>query len=193
MTTVPVRLRRPVLAELLPGARTRDVAVVVGVALLTAVCAQVRVPLPFTPVPVTGQTFAVLLGAAALGPLRGSLAQLLYVTAGLFLPVYTGGESGWAYASGATGGYLAGFVVASLVVGTLARRGADRRAWSTAAAFAVGSAVIYVTGVGWLVAGLDMAPRAALTAGVIPFLIGDALKALLAAGLLPGAWRLLRR
>lgn len=193
MTTVPVRLRRPVLAELIPGARVRDVVVVVAAALLTAACAQFEIRLPFTPVPITGQTFAVLLGAAALGPLRGSLAQLLYVGLGLFLPFYSGGASGWTYVTGGTGGYLVGFVVASAVVGALARRGADRRAWSTVAAFVVGSLVIYALGAGWLVVGLDMTVSGALAAGVTPFVVGDALKALLAAGVLPTAWRALRR
>lgn len=198
----PVRL--PVLAEAVTGLRarsaahrtvsaawTRDVALVTGVALLTAAAAQVEVPLPFTPVPISGQTFAVLLGAAAIGPLRGVAAQVLYLGLGLFLPFYSGGESGWQVLTGATAGYFAGFVVASAVIGAMARRGLDRRVGSTFAAFAVGSAVIYVLGAGWLALGYGMSPGEAVAAGVTPFLVGDAVKALLAAGLLPAAWRAL--
>ena len=194
MTTVPVSVhRRPVLADLVPGAAVRDIVLVVGVALLTAASAQVEVLLPFTPVPLSGQTFAILLGAAAVGPLRGSIAQVLYLAMGLFLPFYSGGESGWQVATGATAGYLLGFVVASAVVGALARRGADRKTWSTAVAFVAGSVTIYVLGAGWLVLGVGMTPAVAVASGVTPFLAGDAIKALLAAGLLPSAWWAVRQ
>lgn len=189
MTTVSVSLRRPVLGELVPGALTRDIALVIGVALLTAASAQFEVMLPFTPVPISGQTFAVLLGAAAIGPLRASLAQVLYLAMGLVLPFYSGGESGWQVLTGATAGYFVGFVVASMVVGALARRGADRRVWSTFVAFATGSLVIYTFGAGWLMAGYNMSIAEALAGGVTPFLVGDVMKALLAAGLLPAAWK----
>lgn len=211
MSSVAPPVRRRVLAELLPGveplprghvargrglgvdAGARDLALIGGVALLTAAAAQIEVPLPFTPVPISGQTFAVLLGAAAVGPLRGTLGQVLYLALGLFLPFYSGGESGWQVLTGATAGYFAGFVVAAAVVGALARRGLDRRVGSTFVAFAVGSAVIYLLGAGWLVIGQGMTVAAAVAAGVTPFLLGDALKALLAAGLLPAAWRLTDR
>lgn len=206
MSSLSPPVRRPVLADLLPpgvrplsagGARVgprawvRDAALVTGVALLTAAAAQVEVVLPFTPVPISGQTFAVLLGAAAIGPVRGVAAQMLYLALGLFLPFYSGGESGWQVLSGATAGYFAGFVVASAVIGALARRGLDRRVVSTFVAFAAGSVVIYVLGAGWLLLGYGMTVREALAAGVTPFLAGDLLKALLAAGLLPAAWRAL--
>lgn len=195
MTTasVPVTPRR-VLADLLPGAVARDVGLVIAVAALTALAAQVRIPLPGSPVPITGSTFAVLLGAAAVGPLRGGLAQGLYVLVGLAgLPVFTGGEAGVAYAVGATGGYLIGFVVASVVVGALARRGADRRTFGAAGAFVAGSLVIYALGVPWLAQVASMPLREALWNGAGVFLVGDALKALAAGALLPAAWRLARR
>lgn len=203
MSSLSPPVRRPVLADLVPGvgrsspSRARvagrtwatDALLVTGVALLTAAAAQIEILLPFTPVPISGQTFAVLLGAAAVGPARGVAAQLLYLALGLFLPFYSGGESGWEVLSGATAGYFVGFVVASAVIGAMARRGLDRRATSTFAAFAAGSAVIYLFGAGWLVLGVGMSAGAALAAGVTPFLIGDAVKALLAAGLLPTAWK----
>jgi biotin transport system substrate-specific component len=196
MTTAAIPT--PVLADLLPaGTRTRavvrDVALVVGVAALTALAAQVRIPVPGLPVPVTGQTFAVLLGAAALGPVRGSLAQVLYVAAGVVgLPVFTGGAAGWEVVAGASGGYLVGFVLASLAVGALARRGADRRALPAGAAYAVGTVVVYAVGLPWLAMATGMTPREALWAGAVVFLAGDAIKAVLASALLPAAWRVAR-
>jgi biotin transport system substrate-specific component len=186
--------RRPVLADLLPGAVVRDAGLIVAVAALTALAAQLRIPLPGSPVPITGQTFAVLLGAAALGPLRGSAAQVLYLTLGAIgLPIFTGGESGVAYAFGATGGYLVGFVVASLVVGALARRGADRRVLGAVAALVAGTIVIYALGVPWLIVATGMPVTAALWNGAAVFVLGDAVKALAAGALLPAAWRLAER
>ncbi|CAN5220186.1 biotin transporter BioY [soil metagenome] len=188
-TWLPLPL--PVLADVVPRTAARNVSLVAGGALLTAAAAQVSVPLPFSPVPISGQTFAVLLTAAALGPLRGLLAQGLYLalaTAGL--PFYAGGESGVQYAAGATGGYLAGFLVASVVVGACARRGLDRRPLGTAVAFAAGSLTIYALGVPWLAAVENLSLGEAVRLGLLPFLVGDALKALLAAGFLPAAWAL---
>ncbi|AEG45158.1 biotin transport system substrate-specific component [Isoptericola variabilis J7] len=190
---LPTARPRRVLADVLPGTLVRDVALVVGVAALTALTAQLRIPIPGLPVPVTGQTFAVLLGAAALGPLRGSLAQVLYVGVGLAgLPVFTGGASGWEAVAGASGGYLLGFVAASAAVGALARRGADRRVLSTVGAYAVGTAVIYACGVPWLAAVAGMPIGAALMAGAVVFLPGDAIKAAIAGALLPAVWRRVR-
>ena len=184
----------PVLADRIPKSLARDVGLVVGVALLTAVMAQIRLPLPFSPVPVTGSTFAVLLGAAALGPLRGSLAQALYWTVGLAgVPVFTGFEGGWQAATGVTGGYLFGFIVASVVVGHLARRGVDRKPLGMAAAFVAGSLVIYAFGVPWLAYVTGMSLAQALWQGAAVFVAGDALKAVLAGVTLPGAWRLANR
>lgn len=191
MTSIAGAWRRPVLADLLPRVAWRDVALVVAAALFTAAMAQLAVPLGFSPVPITGQTFAVLATAAALGPLRGALGQGLYVLLGAAgLPFYAGGESGIQAAFGATGGYLVGFIVAAVVVGAAARRGADRSPVTTALAFAAGTAVIYAIGVPWLAIVVGVGPRDAIEMGLLPFLIGDALKALLAAGLLPGLWRL---
>jgi biotin transport system substrate-specific component len=191
MSSTPFAVPRPVLADRVPHVAARDVLLVLGGALLTAAAAQVFVPLPFTPVPISGQTFAVLLVGAALGPARGVSAMGLYLLLGLVgLPFYAEGASGPAVVMGATGGYLLGFVLAAWVVGTLARRGLDRRAWSTAAAYVLGSLVIYALGVPWLAATAGVGLREALALGVAPFLVGDLVKALLAAGLLPAVWRL---
>jgi biotin transport system substrate-specific component len=139
---------------------------------------------------VTGQTFAVLLSAAALGPLRGVLAELLYVAAGIAgLPVYSHGTHGYHALLGATGGYLAGFVLAALLVGAAARAGFDRRPATVVLAFLLGSAVIYLPGAGWLAHHAHLSAAAAIREGVTPYLVGDLAKALAAAVLLPTAWR----
>ncbi len=169
------------------------IAAVVGFAALTAVLAQVRLYLPGNPVPITGQTFAVLLAGAALGSWAGAGSQLLYVAVGMAgLPVFAGANGGWTYATGATFGYLAGFVAAAWLVGRLAEQGQDRSVWTAIPAFLTGTAVIYTLGVVWLmwtVPGIDSIARA-VTVGVVPFLAGDALKIALAGVALPTAWRL---
>lgn len=179
------------LADVLPRSRSRTVLLVVAGALLTAAAAQVQVPLPFTPVPVTGQTFAVLLTGAALGMRRGAAAQALYVGLGaLGLPVYADGAGGWEAATGATAGYLVGFVLAAALIGRLAERRMDRRVLTAVPAMLAGSVVIYTTGVGWLMLHLGVSLQEAVALGLTPFLVGDLLK-LTAAGLvLPAAWKL---
>jgi len=194
--TVSIALpaRRPVLAEVLPGALTRSGVTIVAGAALTALAAQVSLPVPGSPVPVTGQTFAVLLTAAALGPFRGLAAQALYLLAGIAgLPVFAGAGHGPTVAFGATGGYLLGFLVAAAITGYGARRGADRSPVRTLLLFALASAVIYLIGTAWLCLDTGMSASAGIAAGVTPFIPGDVAKALFAAGLLPGTWRLLGR
>lgn len=167
-----------------------DVGLVLGGSLLIALSAQVSIHLPFSPVPVTGQTFAVLLVGALLGWQRGALAVLAYLVEGLSgLPVFAGGLAGPAVLLGPTGGYLLGFVAAAGLTGWLAERGWDRRSGSMLLAMLLGSTVIYLFGVPRLAAfvGWD----AALAAGLWPFLIGDVFKAVLAMLLLPLGWRLL--
>lgn len=172
---------------------TRSALVVVGFSLLTAAAAQVVVPLPFTPVPLTGQTFAVLLTGALLGPRLGMLAMLAYLTEGaLGLPFFRGGASGVTHFSGATAGYLLAFPAAAYVTGLLAERGWDRRFATAAAAMALGSLVILVCGWVWL-ALMFKDGAEAFRLGVLPFLPGDVLKIALAAAALPAGWALLRR
>lgn len=186
--TTAVAHRPRVLADMLPGALVRDLALIGGAAALTGVAAQVAITLPFTPVPLSLQTLTVLLSGAALGPLRGGLAMALYLIAGVVgVPWFSEQRSGWELASF---GYIIGFVVAASLVGALARRGADRTVAGTARLMILGNLAIYALGVPWLMASLGVGPVRAVELGVVPFLIGDALKITLAAGLLPAAWRL---
>jgi biotin transport system substrate-specific component len=188
MTTAAVISQR-----VLPRTRVTSVLLVVGAAALTALAARWEIHLPFTPVPITGQTFAVLLTGAALGMTLGAAGQLVYVAAGAFgLPVYAGGASGWDSAqAGGTTGYLIGFIVAAGVVGYMAERRQDRTFPTMFTAFILGSAIIYFFGVIGLMITFDMSVNEAIVAGVVPFLIGDLIKAAAAGLLLPGAWRLI--
>ena len=170
---------------------TRSALAVVGFSLLTALAAQLVVPLPFTPVPLTGQTFAVLLTGALLGPRLGALAMLAYIAEGAAgLPFFRGGAGGVQHLSGATAGYLCAFPAAAYVTGYFAERGWDRRYLSAAAAMALGSVVILASGWAWLATMLGGAQ--AFRLGVAPFLPGDVVKIALAAAVLPTGWALLR-
>ncbi|MFF4485091.1 biotin transporter BioY [Streptomyces sp. NPDC001544] len=180
-----------VLADLLPASRVRDVALVLGGAVLTGLAAQLSVPVPGSPVPVTGQTFAALLVGTALGARRGFLSLALYALAGVAgVPWFADGTSG----SGAVSfGYVLGMLLASAAVGALARRGADRSVWRMAGTMILGEAIIYAVGVPYLAYAAGIPASAAIAAGLTPFLIGDALKAALAMGLLPTAWKFIER
>jgi biotin transport system substrate-specific component len=169
------------------------VLLVIGAAALTALAAQWEIHLPFTPVPVTGQTFAVLLTGAALGMTLGAAGQAVYVVAGAFgLPVYAGGEGGWDTASAqGSAGYLIGFIFAAGFVGFMAERRQDRTFPTMFTAFIAGSFIIYAFGVAGLMILLDMTFSEAVVAGVVPFVLGDIIKAAAAGLLLPGAWKLL--
>ncbi len=186
-TTIPTRV---IAGAVLPRSRVATASLVVSFALLTAIAAQIRIPLPFTPVPITGQTFAVLLAGAALGRYAGAASQGLYIILGLFLPFYAGGASGWSYATGATGGFLLGFVASAWIVGYLAEQHQDRRVSSAIPAFLTGSVVIYLCGVPWLASVLDVSWTRAVELGVAPFVLGDLIKVALAGALLPATWRL---
>ncbi|MHC5902686.1 biotin transporter BioY [Streptomyces sp. S6] len=180
-----------VLADLLPAGRVRDIALVVGGAALTGVAAQIAVPVPGSPVPVTGQTFAALLVGTSLGAGRGFLSLALYALAGVIgVPWFAQGTSG---AGMVSFGYILGLLLASTVVGALARRGADRNVWRMAGAVLLGEALIYAVGVPYLAYAAGMSASQAIAAGLTPYLLGDALKAALAMGLVPGVWKLLER
>lgn len=164
--------------------------VVVG-SVFVALFARISIPLPFTPVPLTGQTFAVLLIGAALGARRGAASLALYTLEGVVgLPVFARGASGLAVLLGPTGGYIIGFIVAAYGIGLLAEHGLDR-SWRTALVpFLLGTLIIYVLGVSVL--SLYVGLPAALAQGLLPFLIGDLIKLLLAAAALPSAWALVK-
>lgn len=178
--------------RILPRTKLLTVASIVVFASLTALAAQIRFYLPDNPVPITGQTFAVLLSGAVLGPWAGAGSQALYVGLGaLGLPVFADRNGGWEYFTGATFGYLVGFIAGAWLVGYLAERGADRNLVSSLAAFVAGNAVIYSLGVWWLMIFLDVGLERALITGMVPFLAGDLLKILGASAILPVAWRLI--
>ncbi|MFE0705325.1 biotin transporter BioY [Streptomyces sp. NPDC058872] len=180
-----------VLADLLPASRAREIALVVGGAALTGIAAQIALPVPGSPVPVSGQTFAALLVGTALGARRGFLSLALYAVAGAAgVPWFAQAGSGYGMPSF---GYILGMLLASTVVGALARRGADRSVLRTAGAMVLGSAIIYAVGVPYLALATGMTFGQAVSVGLVPFLIGDALKAALAMGALPAAWKLVER
>jgi biotin transport system substrate-specific component len=179
------------LADVIPGGLVRSIALVVGGTLFVALSALVIIPLPFTPVPLSLQTFSVLLVGAALGSRRGLISMALYLVAGMAgVPWFSNHQSGWAFASF---GYVIGFVVAAWLVGALAERGADRRFGRTIGLMVLGNLVIYLFGVAGLLTLTPLDLGGALTKGVLPFLIGDAIKILAAAALLPAAWKLVSR
>jgi biotin transport system substrate-specific component len=178
------------MADVFARTRVHDGLLVLGAALFTALLAQVSLPVPGSPVPVTGQTLAVVLTAAALGPVRGMAGQLAYVLLGAVgLPFYSKGASGLGQVLGPTGGYLVGFLPAAFLVGLAARHGFDRRPWQAVPLFIASQLVIFAVGVPWLavVASLDFAT--ALAKGFLPFLPGGLLKAAIAGLLMPLAWR----
>ncbi|HEX6330080.1 MAG TPA: biotin transporter BioY [Actinomycetota bacterium] len=162
---------------------------------LVAGLAQLELHLPFTPVPVTGQTLGVLLVGASLGAGLGAVSIGLYLAQGaLGLPFFSGGDSGIDFLrlSSVTGGYLWGFVIAALVVGRLAERGWDRSIRSSIGAMFLGELMLYVVAIPWLMGAVDVPLSEALELGLAPFVVGDALKLLVAAGLLPLGWRVTR-
>ena len=162
-----------------------DAGLVFAFSLITALMAHIAIPLPFTPVPITGQTFAVLLTGAALGARLGMASMLAYITEGVLgLPVFAAAPGAASY------GYLAGFVVAAVIIGWLADHGWTRDLPHTVAAMVAGEVAIYLFGLLWLARFVPLSQVLAL--GLFPFLIGDAIKLAAAAAVLPAGWRLSR-
>ena len=193
MSTLSLAPRRSVLADrVLPRSLGVDAALVLGGAALTALLAQVAVPL--WPVPVTGQTLAVLLVGASLGAVRGGLSMGVYTLAGVAgLPVYSDHSAGAAVLLGPTGGYLLGFILAAAFTGWLAQRRLERRFLAGMAAFVAGSVVVFLVGLPWLKVVVGYTWQQTIAAGLTPFILGGIIKAALAAGLLRGAWALVDR
>ena len=180
---------QPLLPSLIPASTTRDIGLVIGGSVFIALLSQAQIPLQ--PVPITGQTLAVFLVALALGWRLGGAAVGLYLLEGAIgLPVFAGFAGGMATFAGPTGGFLIGFLVAALAVGWLAERGWTKNVLLTAAAMLIGTVLIYALGLGWL---QQFTGAKTLELGLYPFIPGDLIKAVLAAVLLPSAWKLTKR
>ncbi|MEZ7932499.1 MAG: biotin transporter BioY, partial [Candidatus Nanopelagicales bacterium] len=176
-----------VLADYAARTALAQIVLVFSGAAFVGIAAQIAIPLPFTPVPLTLQTFAVLLAGAALGSLRGVASMGLYALMGVVgVPWFAEGSSGFSTASF---GYILGFILAAFIVGRLAERGASTTPIHSAALMVIGNLAIYAVGVTWLKFAIDSSWATALSLGVVPFLIGDAIKIALAAGLLPLSWK----
>jgi biotin transport system substrate-specific component len=174
-----------------------DIVLVAAGAALTAIAAQVQVPM--WPVSITGQTLAVLLVGTALGAVRGGIAMALYAVLGIVgLPVFTGSSSGWGVIAGPTGGYIIGFIFSAILTGWLAQRTWDRKLLRAFAAFLAGSVVTFAFGLPWLAISLgnlgyphDL--NSVLMGGLYPFIVGGLIKAALGAGIITLAWFAVRR
>lgn len=182
----------PVYSLIRPADWRLEIPLLIGFNLLLVLSAQVAIPLPFSPVPITGQTFGVLLVAMALGRLRGTSVVVAYFLEGaLGLPVFAGGTAGLAVLMGPTGGYLIGFVFAAFLVGTLADHGWDRGIVRSLAAMTLGTAVIFAAG---LAAVSRFVPsESVLALGLTPFVPGALIKIALASLVLPSVWRFVGR
>ena len=179
-------------AALAPLDWTRSVSLAVAFSLLTALAAQVVIPIG--PVPITGSTFAVLLTGALLGSRLGAMSLIIYLVEGAVgLPFFYGGHGGLAHIFGPTGGYLVAFPAAAFITGAFAENGWDKRFVTAAAAMAVGSALILLAGWTWFAVLMNTNLLAAFKVSVAPHLIGDVIKILLAAAALPAGWALLKR
>jgi biotin transport system substrate-specific component len=180
------------------SALTSDVVLVLGGTALMWLLTQVAIPLePFSPVPITGQTLGVLLVGGALGAWRAGASMALYLALGAAgLPrAFAEGQTGaeLLQTSSPTGGYLFGFLIAAVVVGYLAQRGWDRSIRSSLGAMLIGEIIVFVLGVVWLANAIGVSAQKAMELGLYPFVIGDVIKLLLAAGILPSLWRLIGR
>ncbi len=185
---VPIRLSERM------SSRVRHALLIVAGALFVYLTARISIPLGFTPVPITGQTFGVLLVGGALGFRRGFASVGLYVLIGLVgVPFFAEGKGGLQVVLGATGGYLVGFAVAAAIVGRLAELGWDRNVLGAIGAMLVGSIAIYVIGVPWLAVVAGFGPAEAIEKGLTPFLVTDAIKLVAAALVFPATWWIVGR
>ncbi|TCL88432.1 biotin transport system substrate-specific component [Curtobacterium sp. PhB142] len=187
MTALSPTAHRPLADALLPRTAVVSTALVLGGALLTAGAAQVSVPL--WPVPITGQTLAVLLVGSALGARRGALSMLVYALLGVIgLPVFAGGSAGVGVLVSPSGGYIVGFVAAAALVGWIAERFGDRPLRNSVLSFVLGTVVTFAVGMVWLAVSLGLNLQQTLEFGLYPFVLGGAVKALLGAGAISLGW-----
>lgn len=183
--------RAQVLADRYGGTIAREGALILGATAFIALLSQIAIPLGFTPVPLSLGTLAVLITGASLGPVRAITTTTLYLLAGVAgAPIFADGGSGWQFASF---GYIAGYIGAAAIVGELSRRRADRHFLRTIALGTAGTVVIYAAGVPWLMASTGADLITAWHWGVAPFLIGDSVKILITALILPSTWHLVKR
>lgn len=188
MTTLPSTAPRPFADAVLPRTAATSTALVLGGALLTAGAAQLSVPL--WPVPITGQSLAVLLVGSALGAKRGALSMLVYALLGVVgLPVFAGGTAGAGVLLGASGGYVVGFVAAAALVGWVAERFGDRPLRTALLSFCLGTVVTFAFGMAWLAVSLGLDLQQTLAYGLYPFVVGGVVKAVVGAAIVSAAWR----
>ncbi|MCS0646860.1 biotin transporter BioY [Curtobacterium flaccumfaciens] len=187
MTTITLAAHRPLADALLPRTAVVSTALVLGGALLTAGAAQVSVPI--WPVPITGQTLAVLLVGSALGARRGALSMLVYALLGVVgLPVFADGSAGVGVLVGPSGGYIVGFVAAAALVGWVAERFGDRPLRNALLSFALGTVVTFVAGMAWLAVALGLDLQQTLQYGLYPFVLGGVVKTVIGAGVISLGW-----
>lgn len=193
MTSLSLAIGRPTLADrLFARGVVMDIVLVAAGAALTAIAAQVQVPL--WPVPITAQTLAVLLVGSSLGALRGTLSMVLYALLGMVgLPVFSDASSGMGVILGPTGGYIVGFIFAAAFTGWIAQRSWDRRILRAILAFAGGTVVTFAIGLPWLAVTLGLDLQQTLQAGLYPFIVGGAVKTVIAAGVVTFGWRYVER
>jgi biotin transport system substrate-specific component len=188
MSTLSLAIGRPTIADrIFARGIAMDVVLVLAGTALTAIAAQVSVPL--WPVPITGQTLAVLLVGSSLGALRGTLSMVFYAVLGMVgLPIFSDGSHGFSVIAGPTGGYIVGFIFAAALTGWLAQRAWDHRILGAILSFAAGSVVTFAIGLPWLAFSLGLNLEQTLQGGLYPFILGGVIKALLAAGIIRLTW-----
>ena len=192
MNTIVAKNETLLEAALAPLDFVRQVGLVIGFSLLTALSAQIVIPIG--PVPITGQTFAVLLTGALLGSRLGAITMIVYLLEGAIgLPFFYGGQGGILHLMGPTGGYLVAFPAAAFITGAFAEHGWDRKYLTAAASMAIGSIVIMLSGWLWFSLVMKTSPAITLFATVLKFIPGDIIKISLAAAVLPSGWKLLKR
>ena len=189
MSSLTLSIGRPTIADrVFARGLPMDIALIAAGAGLTAIAAQVAIPL--WPVPVTGQTLAVLLVGSTLGALRGTLSMVLYAVLGILgVPVFSDASHGLSVIAGPTGGYIIGFIFAAALTGWLAQRAWDHRIVGATLSFLAGTVITFIIGLPWLAVSLHLNLGQTLQFGLYPFILGGLVKTLLAAGIIRLAWR----